>query len=188
MLNKRWRLRLLLPVLLLILSLLLFRAFFYIPVPGFDPEKIERASSHKIENTVGPRIVDSLDVGQVVSSFPVGYKLMTVGRRQYVAYYDVNRQMTIAYRDVESRKWKYKKLDEKVKWDSHNYITIIADKKGYLHVSGNMHCVPLVYFRSTRPWDISSLERVNTMVGKQEKRVTYPAFMRGPGKFKVREI
>ena len=126
------------------------------------------------------QIVDSLDIEQVVSSFPVGFTLMTQGKRQYVAYYDVNHQMTIAYREVDSRKWEYKRLDEKIGWDSHNMVTMVADDKGYLHVSGNMHCVPLVYFRSTRPWDIASLERVVSMVGKQEQRVTYPNFMRGP--------
>ncbi|MBN2376442.1 MAG: BNR repeat-containing protein [Sedimentisphaerales bacterium] len=126
------------------------------------------------------QIVDSLEIEQVESSFPVGFTLMTQGKRQYVAYYDANHQMTVAYREVESRKWEYKRLDEKIGWDSHNRVTMVADNKGYLHVSGNMHCVPLVYFRSKRPWDIASLERVVSMVGKQEQRVTYPNFMLGP--------
>jgi hypothetical protein len=38
--------------------------------------------------------------------------------------------------------------------------------------------VPLVYFRSQRPGDIMSMERVTAMTGSEEARVTYPAFLR----------
>jgi hypothetical protein len=50
------------------------------------------------------------------------------------------------------------------------------DRDGYLHLAGNMHVVPLIYFRSTRPGDASSLVRVASMTGKNETRVTYPVF------------
>ena len=46
MLKKKWRLFLLIAVFLL----LLFRVFFYIPVPGFDMEKIERLSGTKVHS------------------------------------------------------------------------------------------------------------------------------------------
>jgi hypothetical protein len=55
-----------------------------------------------------------------------------------------------------------------------------VDRDGHLHLAGNMHCVPLVYFRTTRPGDIESLEQVPAMVGSEESRCTYPSFMRGP--------
>ena len=39
-----------------------------------------------------------------------------------------------------------------------------------------MHVDPLIYYRSTRPYDISSLAKVKNMVGVHEEDVTYPKF------------
>ena len=88
--------------------------------------------------------------------------------------------MTVASRTLGSKTWTYTRLPSKVGWDSHNYLTMVADDDGHLHLAGNMHCVPLIYFRTTRPGDAGSLERVPTMVGPEEQRCTYPKFMRGP--------
>jgi len=51
-----------------------------------------------------------------------------------------------------------------------------VDNDGHLHVSGNMHCVPLIYFRAEEPGDITTLKRFH-MTGKNEKECTYPEFM-----------
>ena len=56
---------------------------------------------------------------------------------------------------------------------------LAADRDGYLHLSGNMHARPLVYFRSARPWDVDSFEAVDRMTGREEQRVTYPKFFAG---------
>lgn len=119
-----------------------------------------------------------LKIDRVVSAFPVGFDLLTAGRRQFVAYYDSCHQMTVAARGLDSDRWEYRKLDQKVPWDSHNSITMTTDRDGYLHLSGNMHGVPLVYYRSEKPYDIASLNRIDAMTGEDEKHVTYPAFMR----------
>ena len=55
-----------------------------------------------------------------------------------------------------------------------------VDATGRLHLSGNMHCVPLVYFRMEKPGDIQTFKRVTKMVGSEEKRATYPRFIKGP--------
>lgn len=53
-----------------------------------------------------------------------------------------------------------------------------VDRDGHLHVTGNMHVDPLVYFRTTVPGDASSLEQVDSMVdASREQRVTYPVFL-----------
>ena len=39
-----------------------------------------------------------------------------------------------------------------------------------------MHVNPLVYFRSTKPYDINSLVEINKMIGIEETDVTYPKF------------
>ncbi|HET6382089.1 MAG TPA: BNR repeat-containing protein [Armatimonadota bacterium] len=127
-----------------------------------------------------PEVVDSVDVSDVPASFPLGFSLLTHGKRQFVAFYDKDHHMVVAQRDIPGRSWQFRTLPEKVGYDSHNYVTLAADADGFLHLSGNMHVSPLVYFRSREPWDITTLERVPSMVGREEDRCTYPQFMRGP--------
>jgi hypothetical protein len=126
-------------------------------------------------------IIQIVDVAPVWSGHPVGFALLTQGKRQFVAFYDAQRQMTIGQRQVDSDQWQLVRLPSQVGWDSHNYVTMTLDDGGYLHVSGNMHCVPLVYFRSTKPYDISRLEPVPAMIGRNEQHCTYPRFLRGAG-------
>ncbi len=124
-------------------------------------------------------IEQSWDISTVVSEFPVGFCLLTEGQQQYAAYFDADRNMTVASRQLRSDQWQYKVLPSRVKWDSHNYITMAVDSDGHLHVSGNMHNVPLIYFRTEKPGDISTLNRA-TMTGELEKRATYPKFIVDP--------
>lgn len=119
----------------------------------------------------------SLDVAKVPSDFPVGFCLLTKGERQYVAYYDQERRMTVAARTLDSTAWTHQVLPSQVGWDSHNYITLAVDDDGHLHVSGNMHCVPLIYFRTEKAGDIATL-RPFPMTGANENRCTYPKFLR----------
>lgn len=128
----------------------------------------------------GPRIEASLDVSGVWSGHPVGFCLLTEGPHQYVGFYDRDRRMTIAKRGVDEETWEFKRLDSVLGWDSHNYATMALDNRGHLHVSGNMHVGPLVYFRTERPGDIQSLRPIPAMVGRLENRCTYPRFLDGP--------
>lgn len=121
-----------------------------------------------------------LDISPVWSGHPVGFALLTDGDEQYVAFYDQDRRMTVARRCLDESRWEFRQLDSVLGWDSHNYVTMALDDQGHLHVSGNMHVRPLVYFRTERPGDIQSLRRVPAMVGSQEDRCTYPRFMKGP--------
>jgi hypothetical protein len=124
-----------------------------------------------------PFVVEQvMEIGEVPSDFPVRFSLLTVGGRQYVAYYDEQRRMTVASRKVDSNDWQYQVLPTKVGWDSHNYITMAVDADGQLHVSGNMHGVKLIYFRTDVAGDISTLKRY-AMTGKAENRATYPKFL-----------
>jgi hypothetical protein len=121
-----------------------------------------------------------LDVSPVWAGHPVGFCLLTHGDRQYVAYFDDQRRMTIASRLLAEDAWTKQLLPSSVKWDSHNYITMAVDSDGHLHASGNTHGDPLVYFRTTRAGDVSSIEQVKRMTGANEARCTYPRFLRGP--------
>ncbi len=153
--------------------------------PAANPDK------PAIPGVLGPRLLDvssntTAGLGpagartdghlRVFATDPDEESGFTAGKRQYAAYYDKFRRMTVASRILGSRKWEYRVLPSRVGWDSHDYITMAVDGDGNLHVSGNMHCEKLVYFRTVKPGDISTLERF-PMTGKLEDRVTYPRFL-----------
>ncbi len=138
-----------------------------------DPSSPEPAQPPRTDPIV-------LDVDQVWSGHPVPFALVTHGDWQFVAYYAANQQMVVASRQLEEETWQTQMLPTSIGWDSHNYIAMATDSEGYVHVSGNMHNVPLIYFRTTQPLDVSSFERVPSMVGSNEQSCTYPEFFEGP--------
>ena len=122
-------------------------------------------------------VLESLDVAPVWAGHPVGFSVETAAGRQYVGFYDSERRMTVAARELGSAEWVFQRLPSRLGWDSHNAVVLATDRAGFIHVAGNMHGDPLVYFRSERPHDISTLRRV-PMIGSQEREVTYPQFVR----------
>ncbi|MFN7138873.1 MAG: BNR repeat-containing protein, partial [Limisphaerales bacterium] len=122
-----------------------------------------------------------IDVAQVWAGHPVGFHVLSRSNHQYIAFYDAERHMTVGMRALSSTNWTFARLPEKVGWDSHNYITFAMDPDGHIHLSGNMHSGPLVYFRTTKPLDITTLERTS-MIGAEEVKTTYPRFFYGPAK------
>ena len=118
-------------------------------------------------------------VAYVPASFPVNFDLSTCGIYQFVAFYDTSHRMTLAKRLLTDSTWEYQPLDSKVEWDSHNYIVLAVDDDGIIHLAGNMHSSPLIYFRSAHPFDIHSMQALHAMTGKEEDTTTYPQFLRG---------
>lgn len=127
-----------------------------------------------------PAVLEKVKVDKIWPGVPVRYCLLTHEDTQYVAYYDSNRKMAVGQRKLSDDKFTKTVLPSRQGWDSHNYITMAVDQQGYIHLSGNMHATRLLYFRSRKPGDISTLKRIKSMVGKQENRVTYPKFINGP--------
>jgi len=125
---------------------------------------------------IEPQILETIVVDSVWAANTVNFDLYTVKNKQYIAYYNKDRNMTVACRTIGSNLWEKKILPNKLVWDSHNSVVLGFDEAGYIHVSGNMHSVPLIYFRSQKPYDIQSLVPVHEMTKTEEKRVTYPAF------------
>jgi len=134
--------------------------------------------SHAADVAAGPRILETVEIERVWAGHRVGFCLLTHGDHQFAAYYDAERRMTAAGRKLGEEHWTLAKLDSTLAWDSHNYVTMAIDREGHLHVCGNMHVAPLVYFRSDKPLDVNSLRRVPAMTGDAEKHVTYPEFFR----------
>jgi hypothetical protein len=136
-----------------------------------------------------PRLIQSIDVAPVWSGHPVGFALLTdaAHHMQYVAYYDSDRQMTLASRTLDSKVWTFHPVlsnnvspSARLGWDSHNWIALALDSAGQIHLSGNMHASPLLYFRTTASGDLRSLLEIDRMVGNRETSVTYPRFLTGP--------
>ena len=122
-----------------------------------------------------------IDVAPVWAGHPVGFALLTHKDRQFAAFYDTQRKLTVASRSLSELNWRFVKLPETVGWDSHNFITMAVDDDGCIHLCANMHAVPLVYYRTSKPDDMDTFERIPSMIGRNEQRCTYPSFFRGPG-------
>lgn len=122
--------------------------------------------------------LEGVDIAPVWAGHPVGFSIRTADGFQYVGFYDPERRMTVGQRRLDSTRWRFSTLPSRVKWDSHNGIVLEIDRLGHVHVSGNMHGDRLVYFRTSRPHDISSFERLR-MIGTRERKVTYPQFLKG---------
>lgn len=144
------------------------------PAPGIVSAP-ERSPTQPAEY----RVAETLAIDRVPSWFPVGFCLLTHGESQYAAYYDEEHRMIVARRRLGERSWQKAELPSKVGWDSHNYVTMAVDSEGSIHLAGNMHGVPLIYFRTRKPGDIATFEKL-AMTGQEEHRCTYPRFLRTP--------
>jgi hypothetical protein len=148
------------------------------------------------EEVVVWRVDQVIDIADVWSAHPVGFCLLSAPPHQFVAFYDAQRQMTVGMRRLDEPQFRLRRLPSpregagaaegrrlpttQLGWDSHNGVTLALDQAGHLHLSGNMHCTPLLYFRAQKPFDIDSLAWVPEMVGPLEDRVTYPRFLDSP--------
>jgi hypothetical protein len=126
-----------------------------------------------------PTVVETVDITDVWSGHPVAFSLITTGNQQLAAFFDQNRAMTVAQRALGDATFRLVRLPTMLGWDSHNYVTMAVDGGGFVHVSGNMHNVPLIYFRSTAALDIATLAAAS-MVGTDENSATYPVFLQSP--------
>lgn len=121
-------------------------------------------------------IICKVPVAEGLASHPVngGHCLISDGTSQFLAFYDGEHRMTIAKRTLGETDWDFAILNDTVGWDTHNRILLFMDRRGQLHVTGNMHCAPLRYYRTETPGDIHSFKEIHTWTGKYENRVTYP--------------
>lgn len=118
-------------------------------------------------------------IDKVWSGHSARFAMVASKTHLYVAYYDANRQLTVAQRPLNNpAHWVYHKVDTWLGWDSHNYIAMVLDGAGAVHVAANMHVDPLTYFRSEPGGDVRTLKRVPVMVDPaREQRMTYPIFL-----------
>jgi hypothetical protein len=132
-------------------------------------------------------------ISLVWSACHVEFDLYTTDSYIYAVYFNHEKQMTIAQRHQAESTWKRYAIPSAqnspppydtpttstlLGWDSHNFVVVAVDREGYIHVSGNMHCNALTYFRSQKPHAIETLEQIPTMIGQNEKQCTYPRFLK----------
>jgi len=124
--------------------------------------------------------IRKIPVAKGLASHPVngGHCLISDGEYQYIAFYDSEHQMTVGKRKLSETEWDFAKLPEKVGWDTHNRVILFQDRKGYLHVTGNMHCVPLRYYRTKEAKNIHTFQPIHKWSGDYEDRVTYPSVLK----------
>jgi hypothetical protein len=72
------------------------------------------------------------------------------------------------------------RLSTDIAWDSHNSVTMAIDKDDQIHLCGNMHVEPLIYFRTvTARCDIL---RASGLHGGEQRRSMYlSGLYAGPG-------
>ena len=106
--------------------------------------------------------------------------LFTEGVIQYAGYYLADGALMLAMRRIGEDQWQIRKTAFKGNVnDAHNHISLVVDGAGYLHVAWNHHGSPLHYARGKAPGSLE-LGPVASMVGTQERSVTYPQFIRMP--------
>ena len=115
-------------------------------------------------------ILKQLDVAPVWSAHRTGSpQLLTQGRYQYVAYYDHDRFVTLAQRELGSDEWRFHRFPVQMGWATggHARLSIALDREGYIHLScyrRSMLQAPepppaALYYRSTAPHSIDGFER-----------------------------
>jgi hypothetical protein len=77
------------------------------------------------------------DLEPVWAGHPERFALLSHGRKQLAACFDADRTLSVAQRALDSAEWKITRLDSKLGWDSHNYLTLAVDR-----ASAGGHCVP----------------------------------------------
>ncbi|WP_114781820.1 BNR repeat-containing protein [Botryobacter ruber] len=104
--------------------------------------------------------------------------LVTHHNTQYAAWYDQDRSVVLAKREVGSEKWEIRRTDFKGNAnDAHNSISIMVDGDGFLHLSWDHHNNRLKYARSTSPGSLELTDKL-PMTGINDLNVSYPEFYR----------
>lgn len=165
----------------IILILVLFTFYAFTQAQSNQSILIDETSNSEI-------IEQAIEIDSVWAGHPVNFCLYTHENRQYIAYYNANRNIVVGQRNLDDTRFglyiipptsqkNARGTSTVLGWDSHNSLTIGVDKDGFIHLSGNMHGHPITYFKSTKPNDIFTLVQERKLVGPNEKKCTYPHFM-----------
>ncbi|WP_367913941.1 BNR repeat-containing protein [Leadbetterella sp. DM7] len=106
--------------------------------------------------------------------------LVTVQDVQFIAFYDAHGKVIAGKRNLQENRWELQDTGFTGNArDAHCSISIMADGRGYLHLSWGHHGQPLRYARSKAPFSLEFSPEI-PMTGRNENHVTYPEFFKMP--------
>ena len=131
-------------------------------------------------------IEEQIDVAPVWAVHRAGPpELLTRDGRQYVAYYDNDRFLTLAQRELGSSEWKYHQFPVQMGWQTgaHAKLSLAIDRQGYIHITcyrrGLLQEPPMpprpIYYRSLAPHSINEFEQLYMV--SEDERTDYPTFI-----------
>ncbi len=133
-------------------------------------------------------VVEQIDVGPAWSVHRIGTpRLLTRDGVQYVGYYDDDRYIRLAQRELGSSDWSYHRFPVQMGWATggHANFALALDRDGYIHMCayrrdlrrGPPSPPRKIYYRSKKPHCIEEFERLY-MVSESELP-DYPTFLLG---------
>ncbi len=131
-----------------------------------------------------------LDVGPTWSVHQTASpKLYTRDGYQYVLYYDDERYLCLAQRELNTGEWTHHRLPVQTRWATggHARLALAVDADGHVHVAPYRRDLAesppsppdTIYYRSEQPHDLDTLQR-RPMVDLDEPNPGYPTFIEGP--------
>ena len=115
--------------------------------------------------------------------------LVSAGDSQYLAYYNHERRLTLAWRTLEADEWQRKTFPVVTRWatGAHALIGLAVDSAGIIHLvpyrrdlSEQPKAPPnMIYYRSSRPHDPESMAATH-MIAPNEPNPSYPVFLTAP--------
>lgn len=137
-------------------------------------------------NDKAATIQEQIDVAPVWSVHHAGPpELLTRDGWQYVAYFDHDRFLTLAQRDLDSSQWQVHRFPVQMGWQtgSHAKLSLALDRQGYIHITcyrrGLLQEPPMpprpIYFRSLAPHKINEFEQLYML--SEDERTDYPTFI-----------
>lgn len=120
-------------------------------------------------------VINTTVIAQQVTTSPAG--------DTYAVFYGVDRNAYVAKMRYGRYAWSVTNLGAipglplgVMPDDSHNYLTIVVDGDGYIHVAGNAHARTMQYVRSANPDDISAWV-TGVIPNPESMGQTYPKFI-----------
>ena len=140
------------------------------------------------DNEVDPAILKAIDVAPAWSVHRIGSpELLTRDGYQYVGFYDDDRFLTLAQRELGTDQWTFKKFPVQMGWATggHARLSIALDRDGYIHFTsyrrGLLQGPPspphAIYYRSEAPHSMEAFERLPMV--PQNVNPQYPTFYEG---------
>lgn len=135
-------------------------------------------------------IITQIDVAPAWSVHRAGPpELLTRDGYQYVAYYDHDRFLTLAQRDLDSSEWTKYRFPVQMAWQtgSHAKLSLALDRDGYIHITAYRRRLlqepPMpprpLYYRSLAPHSIEEFEHLYMV--SEDERTDYPTFANADG-------